>query len=374
MKKKQIVMLKKYINDAKKCFFEYDSLEDKVKAYDTYCTLLDYYEVVTGINVCNQLEEYVSDEMKNLHQSLTNHALEDLVKYKEYHKRITKSSVLKLDSVLQEVADSSYLSSVDTDSYYRLSKEENRENWELFFQYLDKHKELKDLYFKICRNHNCYFSRDEAHSFFAVDYLLEQYLLLIGKGNSSLDTVVDIVHELGHASEYQYDVDINHVFGKLEFMQENLFSEVMSSYFEQEFLEYYLKHTSQKVEGVLKAMDFFDNCEGKLYMIFSASSLDDESIYQLEGKDSFVDDKKIVEDIDVDCFDRRFVYEDSAILYGYGFLISSYLLEHPEKIDCFLEMRREEFSPQLLEELGIREDNVCDIIDSRCQKVFGKYL
>ena len=374
MKKKQIVMLKKYINDAKKCFFEYDSLEDKVKAYDTYCTLLDYYEAVTGINVCNQLEEYVSNEIKNLHQSLTNHALDDLVKYKEYHKRITKSSVLKLDSVLQEVADSSYLSSVDTDSYYRLSKEENRENWELFFQYLGKHKELKDLYFKICHNHNCYFSRNEAHSFFAVDYLLEEYLLLIGKGNSSLDTVVDIVHELGHASEYQYDVDINHVFGKLEFMQENLFSEVMSSYFEQEFLEYYLKHTSQKVEGVLKAMDFFDNCEGKLYMIFSASSLDDESIYQLEGKDSFVDDKKIVEDIDVDCFDRRFVYEDSAILYGYGFLISSYLLEHPEKIDCFLEMRREEFSPQLLEELGIREDNVCDIIDSRCQKVFGKYL
>ena len=93
MKKKQIVMLKKYIDDAKKCFFEYDSLEDKVKAYDTYCTLLDYYEAVTGINVCNQLEEYVSNEIKNLHQSLTNHTLEDLVKYKEYHKKITKSSV-----------------------------------------------------------------------------------------------------------------------------------------------------------------------------------------------------------------------------------------------------------------------------------------
>ena len=373
MKKKQLVMLNKNINDAKKYFFEYDKLEDKAKAYANYCALLDYYESVTGKWLDNLLKEYITDDIRNIYQSLVYHNLDNLVRYKDYHKKISKASFLEIDSFLQRVVDFSCLSDIDYN--YRLSKEDNKENWELFFQYLQEHKELADIYFKIALEGNCYFSKYSTGGFFDVNYISEKYILLIGKGNSSLDTVVNIVHELGHASEYQFDVDSHHTFGNLEFMQQNLFSEVISRYFEQDFLEYYLKHTSQKIGGVLKAIDFFNNCKDNLYITYLFSNLDDNSIYQFQGKGVLVEVLKRVTNLDdFDNFDNLVVCGDTEMMYGYGFLISSYLLEHPEKVDRFLGMRREEFSPYLLKELGIEEDNVCDVIDSRCQKVFGKYL
>ena len=70
----------------------------------------------------------------------------------------------------------------------------------------------------------------------------------------------------------------------------------------------------------------------------------------------------------------RLIDVDISTMYGYGFLISNYLLEHPDIFPKFMQLRNQEFSPEVLGDMGMTPDTLTKSLVRRSERIFGKYL
>ena len=188
--------------------------------------------------------------------------------------------------------------------------------------------------------------------------------------NKSFSDLATVPHEIGHVIDFSKSLD-----GQVS-LEFDLFREVLSNYYEQQFLFTFFEQGNDK--AYLSLLHYYSKYlkilqEGYYLANLSSSSLEE---HFLNPSLMFMLEKELIRDgllsEDEMTYSDRLVDFDVSMMYSYGFLLSTYLLDHPDKLDGFMKLRNEKFGFLDLEDIGITPLSISESIDRRCGKVFSK--
>lgn len=130
-------------------------------------------------------------------------------------------------------------------------------------------------------------------------------------------------------------------------------------------------------KAYLALIQYYDKYLKLLQESFYLSSLPYESLEE-KIRDTlplFMIEKELVYDGMLDqsemTMDDRLVDFDVSIMYSYGFLLSTYLLEHPESFEDFMKIKNQPFSIEHLQDIGVTTDSLVKSLHKRSNRVFS---
>ena len=310
--------------------------EERFLVYETYLGLIDSYFSVTEKEFCNKkLYRSFTKEGENFFLEVCASNFNTFIENKEFHTNLMLSCYEQLDSFFQEFCESSYCGCLEKKKIFPINEETDEDSYLLMNFFNEKVPKLCSLYHGIISSGNLYSLGEddwlrEGLSIF--NLVQKKANVFVSSFNPSFKELSIVPHELGHVEEFNYFLEHYSIMDTLRYFSSGFLSEVVSTYYEQLFLEFYMNH------GNIELIDLG---------ILSPSFLSEED---------------------------RIIGVDISPVYAYGFLLANYFLEYPKSYALFNEKKNQSFSPEFLESVGITTESLSKTLIKRSEHLFGKYL
>lgn len=364
------------INPRKKCIYyrTYQAIAELLKELDNHSSF-------KFLKSKHLEKDSMSYYLKNIKKNDTN-----FLENRSYHVDMMLESYFSVSKMVSLFCNSGYSRQLDN-SYIPtidIGKDEDQELLLEFFQNEAFH--LFPYYEELLENGGVFYlpnneffdKRGGVAVFNSIDNKVNVFM---GSVYDTMDTLAGLPHELGHVSDF---FDYRKRFSEKDqqlMIYRGIYGEVISTLYEQKFLEYYLENGRHKEDSLLGLFAYFDQRIQYLWDVAVCCMLDGDDCYYvlkhtiplqschevlleegtLKYKPNLNDENRLL------CF-------DDALEYGYGFLLANYFLENPLKYEEFLNIRNGYFSPEKLENIGINSKEISKSLVKRSEKIFGKYL
>lgn len=362
-------------------FLKCKTVEERLLFYSTYESLVDVYCCQTGCDFSNKkiYRSYLKDSA--LVDTLGNYHFESVIKYQDFHRELMRLCYDGLNSFFQEVCDCSFCGSLLKKDIPTINEGEN-EDRELVEKFLlEKTPHLFSFYQELVRSGGIYpydgdLFRDGLTQ---INLPLKKANVFIPSENPSLGLLSALPHELGHYEEFQQLLNSCSMLDSLEYFSSSLLAEVNSTYYEQMFIEFYMNRGNHRENSFLSMIDFFDSGLNKILDSYILSSLPIEEFQKLQDTDMELlpteENFCSLENLEYsDFFEKSRIGGVDSFIYAYGFLLSTYFLENPDRYHLFQENKREVLSPEWLESMDITPEKMSKTLVKRGEHLFGKYM
>lgn len=291
---------------------------------------------------------------------------------------VSKIVSLFCNSKYSNELDNSYIPTID------IRKDEDQELLLEFFQneaphLLSYYEELlEDGDFFNLPNNEFFDKRGGVTVFNSIDNKANVFIESV---YDTMDTLAVLPHELGHVSDF---LDYRKRFSEKDqqlMIYRGIYGEVISTLYEQKFLEYYLENGKHKEDSLLGLLAYFDQRIQYLWDVAVCGMLDENDVYYVmrhtiplqSCHEVLLENGCLKYEPNLDDENRLLCFDD-ALEYGYGFLLANYFLENPLKYEAFLNVRNGYFDSKKLEDIGINSKEISKSLVKRSEKIFGKYL
>ena len=204
--------------------------------------------------------------------------------------------------------------------------------------------------------------------------------VFVSSFNPSFKELSIVPHELGHVEEFNYFLEHYSIMDTLRYFSSGFLSEVVSTYYEQLFLEFYMNHGNRRDDAVLAMINHFQKGINDIWDSYILASLPKKKLEEIRNTNVELNSTEI-ELIDLGILSPSFLSEEDRIIgvdispvYAYGFLLANYFLEYPKSYALFNEKKNQSFSPEFLESVGITTESLSKTLIKRSEHLFGKYL
>lgn len=366
-------------NNSRDCTIYYNSYKG-VKDVLEKLTQKPFYIPNTIHDKC--LKYQVSEYSDWLIESRDN----NFIKNKDYHLSICLSAYFKCSSILGKVLQNPEADILINQKNYSFDNLHN-EDREAVLGFLSTENKLLLKYYLEMESNGLFYPMPKG-DFFDVRGGITVFNsvgnccnLLLKSTYSNLFSLEAIPHEFGHVFDFFDYRERFSLQGQGLMTMQGIYGEVLSSYYEQKFLEYYLEQDNHQREALLSLIWYFDQRLQYLWDVLVVSMLEDDDIRYVMNHSAYLSDchRVLVENGTLSYMpdisdESRVLFLDDAMEYGYGFLLTNYLLEHPSSFNDFLDMRNGNFDVKKLESIGVTPKEVSKSLVKRSEKIFGRYL
>ena len=364
------------INPRKKCIYyrTYQAIAEILKKKDRDST----FRFLKSKNLeKDSMAYYLKNIKKNDINFLENRSYHVDMMLESYFS-VSKIVSLFCNSKYSNELDNSYIPTID------IRKDEDQELLLEFFQneaphLLSYYEELlEDGDFFNLPNNEFFDKRGGVTVFNSIDNKANVFIESV---YDTMDTLAVLPHELGHVSDF---LDYRKRFSEKDqqlMIYRGIYGEVISTLYEQKFLEYYLENGKHKEDSLLGLLAYFDQRIQYLWDVAVCGMLDENDVYYVmrhtiplqSCHEVLLENGCLKYEPNLDDENRLLCFDD-ALEYGYGFLLANYFLENPLKYEAFLNVRNGYFDPKKLEDIGINSKEISKSLVKRSEKIFGKYL
>lgn len=358
--------------------------EERFLVYETYLGLIDSYFSVTEKEFCNKkLYRSFTKEGENFFLEVCASNFNTFIENKEFHTNLMLSCYEQLDSFFQEFCESSYCGCLEKKKIFPINEETNEDSYLLMKFFNEKVPELSSLYHEIISLGNLYSLGEddwlrEGLSIF--NLVQKKANVFVSSFNPSFKELSIVPHELGHVEEFNYFLEHYSIMDTLRYFSSGFLSEVVSTYYEQLFLEFYMNHGNRRDDAVLAMINHFQKGINDIWDSYILASLPKKKLEEIRNTNVELNSTEI-ELIDLGILSPSFLSEEDRIIgvdispvYAYGFLLANYFLEYPKSYALFNEKKNQSFSPEFLESVGITTESLSKTLIKRSEHLFGKYL
>lgn len=347
-----------------------------------YCAIYEalcmHYYLLTGKNVySNKIKHntFLLNEGDRSLKKLSKQNVKNIIENKEYHKEVAGQDYQSISDTLDWFIQSPHFRKNEYLAYANLDIHQGEDEDILEHFLKTEALPLLPIYKNVTNNHTLFYDPCVDafyHGAFIFNGIEEVYNIFLHEKCSNISNLSYYVHELGHGFDYK-DYCSRMPFKQLvHFDTEGVYGEVLSTYYEQKFLEFCLQNDYKKEQALLSFIDYYDLNLIHLNNLGFILSLPDDYLFY-DG----VDVNKLSDDLlltDSSELVSQHIDIPSAFFYSYGFLLSNYMLEHPEVIPQFLQTRTQPFNQEKLDSMGITPSGMRDATVKRAEKVFSKHL
>lgn len=376
--------LAKQLCDVGKQFSKCKTVEERFLVYETYLGLVDSYFTVTGKEYCNKkLYRSFMKEGKDFFLEIYASNFNNFLVNKDFHANLMLSCYESLDSFFQDFCESSYCGRLEKKKIPPINEETNEDCSLLMKFFHEKAPELYPLYQMVIDSGNLYaVSEDdwlrEGLSIF--NLVQKKTNVFVSPSNPSFKELSIAPHELGHVEEFYHFLNYYPIMDTLQYFASGCLSEVVSTYYEQLFLEFYINHGNRRDDAILAMADCFERGLNDVWNSYVLALLPQKSLEEI--KDANVElSSTETELMELGLLSPSCLSEEDRIIsvgispiYAYGFLLANYFLEHPDSYTLFQEKKNQSFSPEFLESLGITTESLSKTLVKRGERLFDKYL
>lgn len=375
------------MEEVKTLFSKKDTTYDeRIAGYVTYFGLVESYELLTGHDFLDEsFFSFFEKEGSDYFLQRGKAQLHNFLQHKGFHTRTMFQAYQQADMFVQSFYDSLYAErTFEEKRYLRDIDYEDKKMLYAYFEACAPH--LRELYEEVSHRGNIYstdFSgRGYQNGLTVFNFLRESSNVFLPFPCVSFQQLTAVPHEFGHVYDFSDAISQFSIEDIFSLFSSSCFAEVLSIYYEQQFIDFYLDYGNCQDDALLAMAALYDNRLSCMWDSFVLSSLPRESLeknygvpvelFKVENELSFLG---ILSEEAMSYDDaNRLIDVDLSIMYAYGFLISSYLLEHPNDFSKFMQMRNKDFSPELLNDMGMTSDTLVKSLVKRSERVFGKYL
>lgn len=341
------------------------SFLDQVKATKTFFGLISIVEDICHRTIgVDETEKIISPKVFDfLDQTDLNNYYRFLLE-KDKHLRVFSSTYYAL---LDGLEDADWDLFLKTDNFF-----EEGDDKKFLAAFLESNHTLATLYQELKTEGRLFsFPTDSRYAGLTCFNLLREICnVFVDDKNTSFSDLSTLPHELGHVLDFNHSNKIgrNTGFG--------FYEEVLSNYFEQEFLFFFLENSKYKDQAFLSILHYYDKYLKLLQEGYYFSNLPSESLEEKFRNPTlfFMIEEELVKDgllaEEEMSYSGRLTDFDSSIMYGYGFLLSTYLLENKDRLSEFMRIKNDDFSFSQLESIGFSSDSAVKSLQKRLDRTF----
>lgn len=340
-----------------------------------------YYSMASTFGILNYLyclrygNEVVSEEVADnitrkgmeLYQEILENEKSVFLRNKQFHKDTFFETYFGSSSSFLKACHSSYLKKLKNSERLRIKTGEDKEILEAFFK--EKFPEGSYILGKLLERGHLYkfFDEDEeftsANGFMSFNRREDTANVFLRDDVYSLSSLVTLVHELGHVYDFSDSV---RTFTDEEKARYALgpYAEVMSSYYQQLFLDYLIDNDIRVDEAVVEFFELYSSFFYNLDNALLLSLVSDDEYRLIVGSDytkkdviSMLRESSLSEDYD---FDDNYAWTvmsgTKELGYSYGILLSNMLIDGSISKDDWLSLRAKEFDSSSLVSIGFSKD------------------
>ena len=349
------------------------SFEDRVCASNTFFSLLSSYEKIMHYEFgAKEIEGMISPDIIDYFDQNDLERYYQFLKDKRWHTDVFYHAY---DELRSEMDGFDFSLLADMDDSFDCHKDKT-----LLSQYFSSYSDLDGVYHNLLLSGRIYPLNDFSHEVGGLtcfNLLRKCCNVFVNEVNTSFTDLSGVPHELGHGVDFQDGICNCSSLGQSRFLSFDFFREVLSNYYEQQFLFYFLENGPYQDKAYLALIQYYDKYLKLLQESFYLSSLPHESLEE-KIRDTlplFMIEKELVYDGMLDqsemTMDDRLVDFDVSVMYSYGFLLSTYLLEHPESFANFMKIKNQPFSIEHLQDIGVTTDSLVKSLRRRSRRVFS---
>lgn len=328
--------------------------EDFYRKYTTFYALNYVYSLKKRhhITLSSELEEFGT----MCYDEVSNASIESFCANRLYHRDVLTRSFYDTSEMMVDIVTSKYFRKLQKSSFPRIKDEERREILDEFFK--ENFPEGRSILEDVCWKRHLY-------SFSAASLMNTDAFLIFNNSDfdsniflhkrpRSVSAIAALVHELGHAYDYSEGISKNNS------IVSDIFTETLSCYYNQLFLEYLLKNEIREREVTFSFIEFFSSFFAYFDSGILLTLLSDEEYRKVF--DGTIMRKSIVKSLK----EKKLIEEwefsfaaPSAILdgkdenrYSYGVLIANMIINGEIAFDDFMSIRDKSFSSERLESIG----------------------
>ena len=377
------------VRDIEKFILSCDNSIDCTISYYSYQSILEMLGELTGRSfpyskdVIKQCEKY---QVSSCDDQLIEMRDSNFIENKDYHLAFLCSAYFECSSIINKVfnhpdvdwlmaksiPDLDIVHNQDRNLVLNFFQNENK----LLLQYYLEMEAMRNFY--LCPKSDFFDIRGGLTVFNPVCNCCNLFFKSSYPNFTSLQAVP---HEMGHVIDF-YDYRERFSLQSQGLMTlQGIYGEVISSYYEQKFLEYYLEHGNRLDDVTLSLLLYFDQRLQYLWDVLVVTMMEEQDIRYIMNHSVYLNDchEILVENGHLTCMpelddEGRILFLDDALEYGYGFVLANYFLDYPDIYQKFLNIRSGDFDARKLESIGVTSSEVSRSLVKRTEKIFGRYL
>ena len=333
---------------------------DFYRKYMTFCALNYVYSLKKRSNIV--LADELDDFGIMCYDEKCLAAKRDFADNKLYHRDVLETSFDIPSEMMVVIACSKYFKNLKRKHFPRIKDGERSEILEAFFKesfpggwdILGDLVEKKHLY----RLDTMATMGVSAFTIFNIDDKAGN--IFFHDKLRTVATLASLSHEMGHVYDYLGGLDTFSKEELVDYSVNSIFSETLSCYYNQLFLEYLLKNGIREEETTRSFMEFFSSLfayleSGLLLTLLS----DDEYSKVFDGSvmkknvTEMLQEKKLIEEgeyLFASPTSKMHGIEENR--YSYGILISNMIINREISLDDFMNIRGKAFNRESLESIG----------------------
>ena len=364
---------------------DYSDIERQIKDLGQFletCTDKNqYYSAATSFGILNYLyclrygNEFVSGEVADnitrkgmeLYQEILENEKSVFLRNKQFHKDTFFENFFGPSSSFLKVCRGSYLKKMKSSEKTKLKTGEDKEILEAFFK--ESFPEGSDILGELLERGHLFkfFDEDDEFSssngFMTFNRCDNAANVFLRDDVCSLSSLVTLVHELGHVYDFSDSV---RTFTDEEKARYALgpYAEVMSSYYQQLFLDYLISNGIRTEEATVAFFELYSSFFYNLDNALLLSLVSDDEYRLIVGSDfkkreviSLLRKSSLAEDYDFDDnYALTVMSGTKEIGYSYGILLSNMLIDGSISKDDWFGLRAKEFDSSSLTSIGFSKD------------------
>lgn len=372
--------LVKQLYNAGREFSKCKTLEERFVVYETYLSLADSFFNVTGKEFCNKkLYRSFLKEGEDFFLGICASNFNNFLINKQFHADIMLACYQQLNSFFEEFDDNNL--KIKKLTPIKESRDEDNQLLRRYFN--EKSPELGSLYDTIVSNGNLYLISDddwlrEGLSIF--NLVQRRANLFVRSYNPSFKELSIVPHELGHVLEFYHFLDSYSVMDILSYFTTGCLSEVVSTYYEQQFLDFYMNNGDRCDDAILAMQNHFARGLNDIWDSYVLASLSNKTLEEIQDNNVELSSVEM-ELMNSEVLSPSLLSDENRIIgitispvYAYGFLLANYFLENPDSYSLFLKQNNQEFSPEFLNSIGITNDSLAKTLVKRSNTLLKKYM
>lgn len=358
--KSQLLRLKDYI-------YKDSSPVGVLACMQTYNALSLFYYISKGEVISPRIVKYnrtLVNEALQKEKRIFNNYVNNFFLNKDFHSAMFSSFYFEVMDLIDEFYDGDYYQKLISvyNKPINVKKNEDLDILLQFFREVDPG--MKELFLDLVRQGKFYKMNPavpESTGMTVFNSIENLCNVFIKERTPSIAYLTTFVHETGHVKDY---LDCGERFSPEKqklYLMKGLYSEVLSTFYEQKFYEFLFDNDIRREEVVLGAMKYFYNYISGIDDAILYSLLPDEYHFQAVAGNLTRDQMAAIIDngpLEVD--DSGSIPEsfDDTMGYGYGIMIANSILHDQKKYNDFLNIRNGYFDANKLEGIGITPDDV----------------
>ncbi len=349
------------------------NIDDEVFDFFIKNALLDtfyyLYTALTGIKLKREPNAY-AEQMDYLYLELIDQYKISFLNNKKYHRKVFLNALRnngRMKNLFQQFNISDEESLPENDS--------NLDAEKVIFSFLEeKFSSAIPVLENLIKNRRIFLFSDIDYyyeTFGATSYNFVQNIgnVFIQRELQDINILTTFAHELGHVYDF---VECGQRFStKGQFnLSQGTFSEVISTYFEQAFLEFLISNNIRKEEALYNLAAYLNEAYLDLQKSLFLTSISDDNYQKLIYEILKSSEIKLEREFSYDIPPLESLSGRLEIDYAYGLLLTNMMSNGNLSLEDFLRIRASTFSPEQLENIGFNPNRASKSLTKTLKKYF----